>query len=185
MVPRPGHGSAVPSPHCSRLVVTSSSPPHVPLVTSSPTANPYHCTLYIVLTGERGSWEPRWRQARIPELVRRGSLARRGTLLQASRWSELSGCRLHRRLELRLKNESYFPAARFTLLIYLHCCARAAERTARYAAPWKFLRGDPPFISEHEWAGAVAGYMPKRYLPCLCRIFDLWPTSPFHCRQAP
>jgi hypothetical protein len=34
MVSRPDHGSAVPSPHCSRLVVTFPSPHHVPLVTS-------------------------------------------------------------------------------------------------------------------------------------------------------
>ncbi len=74
------------------------------------------------------------------ELVRRGSLARRSTLLQASRWSELSCRRLHRRLELQLKNESIFPAARFTLLIHLRCCARAAEWTARSAAPWKSVK---------------------------------------------
>ncbi len=98
----------------------------------------------------RGSWEPSWRQARSPELVWRGSLARRGTLLQASRWSELSGCRLHRRLELRLKNELFFPAARFTLLIHSHCCARAAERTASYAAPWKSVR-------MHAISSAIAG----------------------------
>ncbi len=66
-----------------------------------------------------------------------GSSARSGILLQASRWSELSGRRLHRRLELRSKNESFFPAVRFILLIHLRCCARAAERTAGYAAPWK------------------------------------------------
>jgi hypothetical protein len=76
-----------------------------------------------------------WRQARSPELIRRSSLASSGILLQATRWLELSGRR--RRLELRSKNESFFPAAHFTLLIHLRCCARAAERTAGYAAPWK------------------------------------------------
>jgi hypothetical protein len=36
-----------------------------------------------------------------------------------------------------LNHESFFPAAGFALLFHLRCCARAAERTARYAAPWK------------------------------------------------
>ncbi len=38
--PRPRHGSAVPSPHCSRLVVTFPSPPHVPLVKSPSSHEP-------------------------------------------------------------------------------------------------------------------------------------------------
>ncbi len=128
------HAIARPVGH---VPISSSSPPP----RSPPTANPYHCTWCIVLTGERGPWEPSWLQTRSPELVLRGSLACRCTssLLQASRWSELSGRRVHRQLERRLKNESFFPAARFTLLIHLRCCARAAERTAGYAAPRKSI----------------------------------------------
>jgi hypothetical protein len=88
----------VPSPHRSRLVVTFPLPPHVPWSRPPPThtANPDLCTRFTVLTGERGSWEPSWRQVRSPEMVRRGLLARLGTLLQALRWSEPSGRRLHR-----------------------------------------------------------------------------------------
>jgi hypothetical protein len=56
-----------------------------------------------------------------PELVQRGLLARLSNLLQASHWPELSDSRLHRRLELQSKKESFFPAARYTLLNHLRC----------------------------------------------------------------
>jgi hypothetical protein len=82
-----------------------------------------------------GGLVPRWSPAPVT--------AQRSHLPMAHAWwsrpisssrSELSGRRLHRQLELRLKNELFFPAARFTLLIHSRCCARAAKRTERYYA---------------------------------------------------
>ncbi len=125
-------------------LVTSLFPPHVPisssrpLVTSPlPITNPNPCTLCTVLIGERGS-------GNLMVLSSKPGVARwHATAFYSKRsaggWPELSGRRLHHRLELQSKNESFFPAARLTLSIHLRCCARAAERSAGYPAPWKSI----------------------------------------------
>ncbi len=46
-----------------------------------------------------------------------------------------------------------------------------------------YLRGEPPSVGEHEWAGAIAGYIPKklsallmsdfRPIGCICTKYSL------------
>jgi hypothetical protein len=67
-------------------------------------------------------------------------------------------------------------AASFTLLIHLCCCARAAERTARYAVPWKSFQ-------MHATASAIAGSLRISTAPT--GSWNLLPPGSYHFAWAP